>query len=54
MLTPDIPSRAGADVWLLVERVDVRMHGVDIRLRANGLSGLVREVAGAGSRRAAA
>ena len=37
---------------LLVERVDVRMHGVEVRLRPNGLAGLVREVAG--SRRAAA
>jgi len=39
-------------VQLLVERVDVRMHGVEVRLRPNGLDGLVREVAG--SRRAAA
>jgi hypothetical protein len=34
-----------------VERVDVRIHGVDVRLRPNGLAGLVREVAG--NRRAA-
>ena len=37
---------------LLFERIDVRMNGVEVRLRPNGLSGLVREVAG--SRRAAA
>jgi hypothetical protein len=39
-------------VQLLVERVDVRMHGAEVRLQPNGLAGLVREVAG--SRRAAA
>jgi hypothetical protein len=32
-------------VHLLVERVDVRMNGVEVRLRPNGLAGLVREVA---------
>ena len=32
--------------------VDVRMNGVEVRLRPNGLAGLVRDVAG--SRRAAA
>jgi hypothetical protein len=48
------PAEQPRIVQLLVERVDVRMHGVDIRLRANGLAGLVREVVGAGSRRAAA
>ena len=37
---------------LLVERVDVRMQGVEVRLRPNGLAGLVRDVAG--SRRTAA
>ena len=37
---------------LLVERVDVRMQGVELRLRPNGLAGLLRDVAG--SRRAAA
>ena len=37
---------------LLVERVDVRINGVEVRLRPNGLAGLVRDVAG--SRRAAA
>jgi hypothetical protein len=39
-------------VQLLVERLDVRMRGVEVRLRPNGLTGLVREVAG--GRRAAA
>ena len=39
-------------VQLLVERVAVRLHGVEVRLRQNGLAGLVREVAD--SRRAAA
>ena len=37
---------------LLVKRDDVRMHGVEVRLRPTGVAGLVREVAG--SRRAAA
>jgi site-specific DNA recombinase len=39
-------------VKLMVERVDVRMHGVEVRLRPNGLAGLIREVAG-GRREAA-
>ena len=39
-------------VQLLVERVDVRMRGVEVRLRPNGIVGLVRDVAG--GRRAAA
>ena len=46
------PAEHARIVQLLVERVDVRMHGVEVRLRPNGLAGLVREVAG--SRRAAA
>ena len=46
------PAEQARIVHLLVERVDVRMHGVEVRLRPNGLSGLVRDVAG--SRRAAA
>jgi hypothetical protein len=46
------PAEQGRIVQLLVERVDVRMHGVEVRLRRNGLAGLVREVAG--NRRAAA
>jgi site-specific DNA recombinase len=47
-----IPAEQARIVQLLVERVDVRMAGVEVRLRPNGLSGLVREVAG--SRKAAA
>jgi hypothetical protein len=39
-------------VQLLVKQVDVRMHVVEVRLRPNGLAGLVRDVAG--GRRAAA
>ena len=45
-------QRKARIVQLLVERVDVRMQGVEVRLRPNGLAGLVREVAG--NRRAAA
>ena len=46
------PAEQARIVQLLVERVDVRMQGVEVKLRPNGLPGLVREVAG--SRRAAA
>jgi site-specific DNA recombinase len=46
------PAEQAPIVQVLVERVDVRMQGVEVRLRSNGLAGLVREVAG--SRRAAA
>jgi hypothetical protein len=46
------PAEQARIVQLLVERVDVRMHGAEVRLRPNGLSGLAREIAG--SRRAAA
>jgi len=46
------PAEQARIVQLLVERIDVRMQGVEVRLRPNGLAGLVREVAG--SRRAAA
>ena len=46
------PAEQARIVQLLVERVDVRMHGVEVRLWQNGLVGLAREVAG--SRRAAA
>jgi hypothetical protein len=35
-------------VLLLVERIDVRMHGLEVRLRPNGLSGVVREMASSG------
>ena len=46
------PAEQARIVQLLVESVDSRMHGVEVRLRPNGLAGLVREVAG--GRRAAA
>ena len=46
------PAEPARIVQLLVERVDVQVHGVAVRLRHNGLGGLVREVAGS-SRRAA-
>ena len=46
------PAEQARIVQLLVGRVDVRVHGVEVRLRPNGIAGLVREVAG--SRRAAA
>ena len=46
------PAEQARIVQLLVERVDVLTHGVEVRLRPNGLAGFVREVAG--SRRAAA
>jgi hypothetical protein len=46
------PAEQARIVQLLVKRIDVRMNGVEVRLRPNGLAGLVREVAG--SRRAAA
>ena len=42
------PAEQARIVQLLVERVDVLTHGVEVRLRPNGLSGLVREVAGSG------
>jgi hypothetical protein len=47
------PAEQARIVQLLVERVNVRTNGVEVRLRPNGLSGLVREVA-SGSKRAAA
>jgi len=46
------PAEQARIAQLLVERVDVRLNGVEVRLRPNGLAGLVREVAG--NRRAAA
>jgi site-specific DNA recombinase len=45
------PAEQARIVQLLVEQVDVGRHGVEVRLRPNGLAGLVREVLG--SRRAA-
>ena len=47
-----VPGRAARIVQLLVEGVDVRLHGVEVRLRACGLAGLAREVLA--GRRAAA
>jgi DNA invertase Pin-like site-specific DNA recombinase len=46
------PAEQARLVQLLVERVEVRIHGIEVQLRPNGLSGLVREVAS--GRRAAA
>jgi DNA invertase Pin-like site-specific DNA recombinase len=40
------PAEQARIVGLLVERVDVRTHGVEVRLRACGLAGLAREVIG--------
>ena len=40
------PAEQARIVQLLVERVDVGIDGVSLRLRADGLAGLVREVAG--------
>ena len=47
------PAEQARIVQLLVERVEVGTEGVSLRLRANGLAGLVREVAGTGRRAAA-
>ena len=33
------PSEQARIVQLLVKRVDVRMHGVEVRLRPNGFAG---------------
>jgi DNA invertase Pin-like site-specific DNA recombinase len=44
------PAEQARIVQLLVERVDVRVDGIDIRLRVDGLAGLYREVAGVGGR----
>ena len=46
-LFPDEQARI---VQLLVERVDVRLQGVEVRLRPNGIAGLVREVTGSSRR----
>ena len=40
------PAEQARIVHLMVERVDVRSYGVEVRLRPNGLSGLTREVVG--------
>jgi hypothetical protein len=39
------PAEQARIVQLLVERVEVGEDGVEVRLRANGLTGLVREAA---------
>jgi hypothetical protein len=44
------PAEQARIVQLLVERVDVRVDGIDIRLRVDGLAGLYREVAGVSGR----
>ena len=44
------PAEQARIVQLLVERVDVRSNGVEVRLRPNGLAGMVRDVAGTGRR----
>ena len=41
-----LPAEQARIVQLLVARVDVRLHGVEVRLRPDGLAGLMREVAG--------
>jgi DNA invertase Pin-like site-specific DNA recombinase len=40
------PAEQARIVALLVERVDVRVHGVEVRIRPSGLAGLVREMTG--------
>jgi DNA invertase Pin-like site-specific DNA recombinase len=44
------PAEQARIVQLLVERIDVSVDGVDIKLRVDGLAGLYREVAGLGAR----
>ena len=46
------PAEQARIVQLLVERVDVGVDGVNLRLRADGITGLVREVAGSNLRAA--
>ena len=46
------PAEQARIVHLLVERVDVGVDGVSLRLRADGLAGLVREVAASNLRAA--
>ena len=47
------PAEQARIVALLVERVDIGMDGLDVRLRVDGLSGLPRELAAGGIREAA-
>ena len=42
------PAEQARIVALLVERVDIGTDGLNVRLRFNGLSGLVREMLAAG------
>ena len=42
------PAEQARIVQLLVDRVDVNVDGIDIKLRVDGLAGLYREVAGDG------
>ena len=44
------PAEQARIVQLLVERIDVRVDGVDIKLRVDGLAGLYQEIAGIGGR----
>ena len=44
------PAEQARVVQLLVERVDVNLDGVEIKLRVDGLAGLYHEVAGIGDR----
>ena len=44
------PAEQARIVQLLVDRVDVSVDGIDIKLRVDGLAGLYREVAGIGER----
>ena len=39
-----VPGRTGADLRLLVERVDLAPDGMQVRLRAEGLHKLVEEL----------
>jgi hypothetical protein len=47
------PAEQARIVRLLVERIDVGADGMDIRLRTEGLAGLVRDLGGLGGRAAA-
>ena len=44
------PAEQARIMQLLVERVDVKLVGIDIKLRVEGLAGLYREVAGVSGR----
>jgi site-specific DNA recombinase len=47
------PAQQARIVQLLLERFEVGVDGVSLRLRVDGLSGLVGELAGSGRRAAA-